>query len=322
MTVTRRAAIGGALALPWIRAARAAAPVRVGVLRFGTVAWELDVIRRRGLDAAHGVLIAPREFAAAQASQVALQAGAVDVAAQDWLWVARQRADGADWTFATFSTAIGAIVAPPGSAVASVADLKGRRLGVAGSPLDKSWLILRAYARKTLGFDPDSATERSFAPPPLLAEQAAAGRLDAVLTFWPFVARAEAAGARLVMPVRDMVAALGIAGEVPVAGYVFGAGWARDNAAAMDGFLAAAAAARAVMAHDDTEWEALAPLLGGADAAARARLRDAYRAGIPTGAEPAHAASARQLFAVLAGIGGAALVGPATELPPGTFWRG
>jgi NitT/TauT family transport system substrate-binding protein len=324
MSVTRRAALAGALALPFVATARAdaPAPVRVGVLRFGTVAWELDVIRRRGLDVAHGLLIQPREFAAAQATQVALQAGAVDVTAQDWLWVARQRADGADWTYATFSTAIGALVAPQGSAVATVADLPGKRLGIAGSPLDKSWLILRAYARKQHGIDLDAMAEKSFAPPPLLSEQMAAGRLDAVLTFWPFVARAEAAGARVVLPVRDAVAALGITGEVPVAGYVFGGGWAANNAAAAAGLLAASADARAVLAREDAEWDAVAPLMGAADTAERLRLRDAFRAGIPAASEAEHTTQAAKLFAVLAGIGGPALVGPAKELPPGTFWRG
>ena len=322
MIVSRRAVLFGALALPVVVPARAAAPiaVRVGVLRFGTVAWELDVIRRHGFDTAHGVVIQPREFAAPQATQVALQAGAVDVTAQDWLWVARQRAEQADWSYATFSTAIGALVAPPGSPVRSVADLPGRRLGIAGSPLDKSWLILRAYARKLHGLDLDSVVEKSFAAPPLLAAQAAAGRLDAVLTFWPFAARAQAAGATRLLAMDAAVRALGIDGEMPVAGYVFSDAWARANPDAVAGLLAASADARAVLAQDDAEWRAVAPLMGEAGPSERDRLRDAYRAGIPRAPEAEHAASAAALFAVLAGIGGAALVGAAKTLPPGTFW--
>ena len=63
MNLTRRAALLGALTLP--AAARAAAPaaLRMGVLRFGTVSWELDTIRRHGLDAANGVAIADLIFA-------------------------------------------------------------------------------------------------------------------------------------------------------------------------------------------------------------------------------------------------------------------
>jgi len=285
------------------------------------VAWELDVIRRHGFDTANGVAIDAREFASAQATQVALQAGAVDVSAQDWLWVARQRADGTDWTYATFSTAIGALVAPPGSPVQSVADLPGRRLGIAGSALDKSWLILRAYASKAFGLDLDATVTKNFGPPPLLAEQAKVGRLDAVLTFWPFAAKAEAAGARRVLAVEDAVHGLGITGEVPVAGYVFAEHWARANPAAIAGLLAAAAAARALLASSDEEWQRLQPLTGAADAAELDQLKAYYRRGLPHGDAAALAQAAAQLFTVLAGIGGPALAGPAHTLPPGTFWQ-
>jgi len=128
-----------ALPLGAARPAAAAPAIRVGTLRFGSVAWELDVMRTHGLDTAAGVMVEPVEFAAAQATQVALQAGRVDMIVQDWLWVSRQRASGADWTLSPTSGALGAVMAPPASPVQAVADLRGRRLGIAGSPLDKSW---------------------------------------------------------------------------------------------------------------------------------------------------------------------------------------
>src|SRR5262249_22945334 len=161
---------------------------------------------------------------------------------------------GADWTCVPYSNATGAVVAPPNSPVRAISDLKGRRLGVAGTPLDKSWLILRAYARRTLGFDPDTEVDRNFAPPPLLAEQAQAGRLDAVLTFWPFAAKAEAAGYRRVLAVEDAVHGLGITGEMPVTGYTFSAAWAAANLPAVSGFVAASREAQELMAKSDEEW--------------------------------------------------------------------
>ena len=71
----------------------------------------------------------PVELAAAQAAQVALQAGQVDAIVVDWLWVARQRAAGADWTFVPFSEAVGALIAPDDSPIRDVPDLAGRALG-------------------------------------------------------------------------------------------------------------------------------------------------------------------------------------------------
>src|SRR5215831_9651811 len=65
--------------------------VRVGVLKFGTVSWELDVMRRHGFDQAQGIDVEPLELAGKDSAAVALQGGAVDVILTDWLWVARRR---------------------------------------------------------------------------------------------------------------------------------------------------------------------------------------------------------------------------------------
>ncbi len=307
------------VALP--RAGWAAAPIRVGTLRYGTVAWELDVMRHHGLDAAAGVAVEPVEFAAAQATQVALQAGRVDMIVQDWLWVSRQRASGADWTLSPSSAALGAVMAPQGSPVATVTDLRGRRLGIAGSPLDKSWLILRAYAQRLHGLDLDAVAVKQFGPPPLLAEQMLAGRLDAVLTYWPFAARAEAAGLRRVLAMEEAVEALGVPAGVPFVGWVFADALAARNPAGVAGFLRASAGARAILAgagaEADAEWARIASLTGTADPAELAGLRAWYRRGVP----PAwNEAGTAQLYDLLAGIGGPALVGPAAHLAPGTFW--
>ena len=57
MNLDRRAVLLALASAPLtLRVARAAsAPIRIGVLRFGTVSWELDVIRRHALDQAQGV---------------------------------------------------------------------------------------------------------------------------------------------------------------------------------------------------------------------------------------------------------------------------
>ena len=322
MIATRRSILIAAAGAALVPPARAAVQptVRVGTLRFGSVAWELDVVRAHGFDAAAGIAIEAIDFAAAQATQVALQAGRVDLIVLDWLWVARQRASGADWTCSPTSAAVGAIVAPESSPVRELGDLPGKRLGIAGSSLDKSWLILRAYARQRLGFDLDDRVDKSFGPPPLLAQQLAAGRLDAALTYWPYVAKAEAAGMRRVLGIEDAVESLGITPGVPFVGAVFSEGWAGRNRVGLDGFLSATRLARDVLAVSDDEWRRIAPLTAAADGAELDRLKVWYRRGlVPRWGETERRGAAR-LFEVLAGIGGEALVGPAITLPPGTFW--
>lgn len=315
------AGLGLAAAAAGPGSARAAAPLRLGVLRlgvlrFGTVAWELDVIARHGL--APELAIEQVSLAAPQAAQTALQAGSVDMIVQDWLWVSRLRASGQDWTFAPFSASVGALMAPPDGRVRALSDLAASRLGVAGTPLDKSWLILRALAARS-GVDLQSG-EHSFGAPPLLSEQLRQGRLDAVLTYWPEAARLQAAGMRRVLGVEDMIAALGVGERVPVTGYVFSAAWGTAHAETVRAFLAAGAKARATLMQSDAEWDALGKLTGAASPAELAALRDAYRAGIPDAFGPKTLAAMERLYDVMAATGGKALVGDATTIAPGTFW--
>ena len=322
MTISRRnLLLSPLLAAAPITRAHAAPRIRVGTLRYGTVGWELDVMRAHGFDTDAGVSVIPVEFAAAQATQVALQVSGVDVIFIDWLWVSRQRGAGADWTFAPGSSAVGAVVTPSDSPVRSLTDLPGRRLGIAGSPLDKSWLLLRAYGANQFGIDLDAQVEKTFGPPPLLAEQLRAGRLDAALTYWPFVARAEAAGMRQVMAVDDAVAGLGIPAGLPFVGWVFSQGWAASNRPAVQGFLAASKRARALLGASDAEWDRIAPMTGAANPAELGELKAWYRRGIPGAWDRPEQAAAARLYDILATIGGPALVGAAPHLFPGTFWQ-
>jgi len=318
MDVTRRTLGSLLLAGTAARRAQAEDAIRVGTLRFGSLAWELDVMRRHGL--VQGFALEQVEFAAGPASQVALQAGSVDVVLQDWLWVSRQRAAGAAWTLAPVPASLGAVMRPPGSPVRGLAELRGRRLGIAGGPLDKSWLLLRLYASRVAGFDLDTAVEKTFGPPPLVAEQMRAGRLDAMLTYWPFAARGEAGGLEVVLPMDAVLTGLGAPRDMPMLGYVFAEPWAQRNRPALEAFLQAAARSRAVLATSDAEWEQIAPLTGARDSAELDRFRAWYRRGLPgTWNDAAHHAAAH-LFELFAAVGGADLVGPAKHLAAGTFW--
>jgi NitT/TauT family transport system substrate-binding protein len=294
--------------------------IRTGLLGFGTVAWEIDTIRHHGLDRKHAITVVPVEFASNEAAKVALQAGAVDMIVTDWPWVARQRSEGAGFSFVPYSKAVGALMVPPASTIRSLGDLKGKRIGVAGGPLDKSWLFLRGYAQKELGIDFAEAVEPVFGAPPLLNEELTRGRVDAVLTYWHYAARLEAEGARMLMPVADMIRGLGIDNQVPMLGYAFREQWGARADAVLQGFVAASREAKALLAGSQDEWRRLAPQIGTDDPAALAALQEGFRAGIPDRWSEAERQASADLYAILVRIGGDRLVGSAKVLDAKTFW--
>ena len=53
--------------------------VRAGVLKFGTVNWELTSMRHHGLDTANGFALEVVPFAGGEATDIALMGGEVDV---------------------------------------------------------------------------------------------------------------------------------------------------------------------------------------------------------------------------------------------------
>ena len=117
--------------------------IKVGVLKFGTVNWELKAMKHHGLDKANGFELEIVPFAGGDATRIALLGGEVDVIVSDWLWVSRQRSDGKDMTFVPYSSSVGSIMVKGDSDIQKFADLEGKKIGVAGGPLDKSWLLLQ-----------------------------------------------------------------------------------------------------------------------------------------------------------------------------------
>lgn len=298
----------------WAEEAR----LRIATQLSGTVNWELTTMQARGFDKANGFTLEVQDVAAGPAAQVALQAGEVDAIVSDWLWVARQRAEGADYVFIPYSRAVGALHVPADSPAQTLADLKGQKIGIAGGPVDKSWLILRAYAQQELGMDLQAETEQVFGAPPLIFETAMNGDLDAAVNFWHFGAKMEAAGMRPLITVADAGAKLGLDPQTPLLGYVVSGALLRDNPDLVAGLAAASRATKEVLAQDDTAWDALRPQMNAKSDAQFEALKAGFRAGIPAPG-PVDEAAAAKMLAIMAGLGGSELVGDMTDLPAGVF---
>src|SRR5215469_8506616 len=171
--------------------------VRIASQKTGTLAWELDVIRARQLDQKRGLTIETTELASPEAGKIALRGGAADIVVSDWLWVSRERSLGAKLVFYPYSSALGAVMVPASSPMRTLADLRGKKLAVAGGPIDKSWLLVQA-ALKQDGIDLKTSATLAYGAPALLAEKTLLGEMDATLNYWNICADLEAKGLRRV----------------------------------------------------------------------------------------------------------------------------
>lgn len=292
--------------------------LRAAVLKIGTVNWELDTIKRNGFDAEFGFELSVQPFADNGATRVALEGGEADVAVADWIWAARQRAAGKDYVFIPYSRAVGGLVVPEDSPAQTLADLKGQKIGIAGGPVDKSWLILQAYAQKEYGFDLAGETEQVFGAPPLIFKTALQGETAGAINFWHFLAKMKASGMRELISVKTAATSLGLDAEIPLLGYVLKESYLQANPSIARSFYQASRKAKDLLATDDAAWDLLRPRMNAKTDAQFEVLRRDFRAGIPAPGN-VNEDSAATFFVLMRRLGGEKLVGEVSELPAGLF---
>ncbi|MCV3274193.1 ABC transporter substrate-binding protein [Roseobacter sinensis] len=292
--------------------------IRAAVLKIGTVNWELATITENGLDRANGFVLDVQPFADNSGTRIAVEGGEADIAVADWIWVARQRAAGKDYVFIPYSKAVGGVVVPASSTAKTLADLAGGKIGIAGGPLDKSWLILRAYAQQQYGLDLKAETEQVYGAPPLIFKSAMGDNYAGAINFWHFLAKNKAAGMRQLISVEEAGEALGLDTNTPLLGYYMKESFLAEHPELAQGFFEASRAAKDMLASSDDAWDAIRPRMNAATDAQFDQLRSDWIAGIPERA-PVDEAAAGEMLRLMSDLGGPELVGDATTLPAGLF---
>src|SRR6266404_4570739 len=130
------------------------------------------------------------------------------------------------------------------------ADLKGRKLAVAGGPIDKSWLLLQARLKQD-GIDLKSEATIVYGAPPLLTAKMLGSEMDATINYWNFCAALEAKGFRRVAGIEDILPKLGAKGRTAMIGYVFDEKWANANQDKIARFIAMTRAAKEILSTSD-----------------------------------------------------------------------
>lgn len=295
--------------------------VHVGVLKYGTVNWEIDVIKHYQLDKKYNFNLQVMPLSNKNASAVALQSKAVDIILGDWLWVNRQRFNGKNYTLFPTSIASGGLYVNSNSTAISLLDIKQDKIGIAGGSVDKNWLLLQAYAQKKYQLKLKDTAEMVFATPPLLNRLMERNNVDAAINFWHYNARLSASGYRLLVSVPHMLAELGITTKVPLLGWVFDQDWAAKDNQKLTGFLQASNEAQQLLLLCDDEWQRIRPLTKAENDKVFIALKNEYRTRLLHKFGTEELKASKQVFTILAQQGGRDLVGKATTLADETFWQ-
>jgi len=250
-------------------------------LQFGTAHWELDHILHRRLDQKNGFRLELKLVANLPASRLAVTSGSVNGAVADLLWAQSRYQAGTPYLYVPFSSQIGDIVVAEGSGIRSVSDLAGKRVGVAGGPDSKGWILLQKVADQQ-EVNLNESSDVQFAAPPLLSQALKRGQVDVIVTYWHFAARLRGEGGwRSAFGMADLLTAMELDRNLPVLGYVFPAEWAEDHGPLIDRFAAALRQAKTELAQDESHWQRLQPLMGKPEDGVFQALRDGFIAGTP-----------------------------------------
>ncbi|MCK5665257.1 MAG: ABC transporter substrate-binding protein [Thiotrichaceae bacterium] len=294
--------------------------IRLGVLAFGTVNWELTPMQQAQLMETEEYRLKVTKMANPQAGKIALLSGAVDMIVADWIWVSRQRALGKDYTFYPYSNTTGALVVAKDSPISQLADLKNKKLAVAGGELDKNSLLLQALMQKQGVAGVFASIEKVYGAPPLLSQQMIHKRVDALLTYWHYAARMEAEGYKVVMTGNDILQGLGVQEKVPSIGYVFDRAWANNHKLAIQAFLQQTKQTKDALCAEDVAWQGIQPLVRAKTEQINQLLRQRYCDGRVLSWGDKEQQAAAQIYQYLKAISQKRLTGGAETIQAGSFW--
>jgi len=272
------------------------------------------------LDKKYNIIIKKKFFSTKNAAAIALQGNAVDMIVTDWIWVSRQRGENRNYVFHPHSMTVGGIMVKHDSEIDDIKDLENKKLGIAGSSIDKNWLLFRAYTNKNLNKDPKTFLKPIYAAPPLLNEFVERNEIDAVLNYWHYNARLKSKGYKEIISVDSILKNLGIKTQIPSIGWVFSEDFGKNNNKLMNNFFNASKEAKEIMMSSDDEWERIFPLTQAKDRTMLIHLRDAYRNGIPLTFGNDEIEETKKIYQILARYGGRDLIGKVKKISSNMFW--
>lgn len=154
----------------------------------GTQSFPLLVMQTKGIANKYNLKLEENKVAGPQGLATAMQTGNFEVSFRGWLSTALMRSKGHKAIVVYSLTGYtDDVVARVNSPFKSIADLKGRRIGISGGPATESVWLFRLEAVRFFGFDPLKEAKVQFGAAPLLMGLLENNELDAILVQNPQV---------------------------------------------------------------------------------------------------------------------------------------
>jgi ABC-type nitrate/sulfonate/bicarbonate transport system substrate-binding protein len=230
-----------------------------GVLRLlvnssGTQSFPPFVIKKLALDKKYGFVLETVPTSTTQASRTAIQGDAADVGLFGWTDIARMRGAGINVVgVAPFLTWANTVVVPVDSPAKTLADLKGKKVGVfTKTGLD--WIVMRTAGLRAYKVDLEKDAQISEGAVPLLRGLIEQGQLDATQMFNDLTPAMLASGKfKLLGKIKDYIEMLGLP-NTPFLIYTASEKYAAAKPQNLKAYLAAYQEAMHILQTDEAPW--------------------------------------------------------------------
>jgi NitT/TauT family transport system substrate-binding protein len=275
----------------------------------GTNAFAVYTMQKFKLDKKYGFELQVIPVGNAKAAMTALQSGGADVAVADLMVLSSLRHAGAKLIAIVPMFKWGDhIIVPTDSPIQNLGDLKGKTVGT-DTRNDTTWFVIRAAAMKMYNLDIEKEASVQEGGVGLLRGLIEQGKLDATFIYNNITPAMTVTGKfRVLYQMRDLMAPLGLDGDVPFLFHAASETYAAAHPANMKAYLAAYREAVQILNVNDEIWMETGRIQKMADAAIPP-LRDEMRADLMSKFEPDTEAAIRKMFDILLATAGPKVLG-------------
>jgi len=283
--------------------------VRIANQGAGTNAFAVFTMQKFKLDKKYGFELQVIPVGNSQAAMTAVQSGGAEVAVADLMMLASLRHAGVKIMAVVPMFKWGDhIIVPANSPIHNLGDLRGKKVGT-DTRNDTTWYVIRAAAMKAYNLDLEKDASVQEGGVGLLRGLIEQGHLDATFMYNNITPAMTVTGKfRVLYQMRDLMAPLGLDGDVPFLFHGASEDYAAAHPANVRAYLAAYREAISILNVNDDVWMEAGRGQKMADASIPP-LRDEMRADLMSKFEPTTETAIRNMFDVLLATAGPKVLG-------------